>query len=71
MQQGKVQVETVQFLAEDGYTLTDSFTAVNMQSQYCHRLRNGCPPSFLPALCRICSTSKSFQVLTFDYRGGG
>ena len=58
MQQGKVQVETVQFLAEDGYTLTGKL----YRSEYAKaNIVIACAtgvPKLLPALCRLCSTCR-------------
>ena len=69
MQQGKVQVETVQFLAEDGYTLTGKlYRSEYAKANIVIACATGVPQAFYRRFAEYAARA-GFQVLTFDYRG--
>ena len=70
MVQGKMQVESVQFLAEDGYSLSGKLyrTPSVAKANIVVACATGVPQAFYRRFAEY-ATHAGFQVLTFDYRG--
>ncbi|WP_299152882.1 alpha/beta fold hydrolase [uncultured Acinetobacter sp.] len=70
MTQGKIQTRTVQFLAEDGYTLSGKLYQTEMPAlaNIVVACATGVPQAFYRRFAEY-ATAAGFQVLTFDYRG--